>query len=106
MTIDIEDNTTEEVKQIEMCDLECGTVFQGSIYDVETGENIFGKWLFASTGSSNDVNDVDDVEDGFFRLDDGNDYEPFSGFFFKVTDPNEFITDFKELKATLVLENA
>jgi hypothetical protein len=103
MTIDIEDNTTEEVKQIEMCDLECGTVFQGSIYDVETGENIFGKWLYASTGSSND--DVDDVEDGFFRLDE-NMYTPFSCFYFKVTDPNEFITDFKELKATLVLENA
>ena len=78
MTIDIEDNTTEEVKQIEMCDLECGTVFQGSIYDVETGENIFGKWLYASTGSSNDV---DDVEDGFFRLDE-NMYTPFSCFYF------------------------
>ena len=33
-------------------------------------------------------------------------YNPFSCFYFKVTDPNEFITDFKELKATLVLENA
>jgi len=54
MTIDIEDNTTEEVKQIEMCDLECGTVFQGSIYNDETGENI----LYASTGSSNGVDKV------------------------------------------------
>jgi len=58
MTIDIEDNTTEEVKQIEMCDLECGTVFQGSIYNDETGENIFCKWLYASTGSSNGVDKV------------------------------------------------
>jgi len=102
MTIDIEDNTTEEVKQIEMCDLEYGTMFQGSIYDDETGENIFGKWLFASTGSSNDV---DDVEDGFFRLDEGED-KYFANFYFTVTDPNELILDFRELKATLVLENA
>ena len=83
MTIDIEDNTTEEVKQIEVCDLEYGTVFQGSIYDDETGENIFGKWLFASTGSSNDVNDVDDVEDGFFRLDE-NMYTYFLVFILKL----------------------
>ena len=33
------------------------------IYDDETGENIFGKWLLSSNSSSNDVNDVDDVEE-------------------------------------------
>jgi len=107
MVIEIEDKTKNTTKKFTTAnDLEYGTVFEGSIFDEVAQEYVHGIWLYVSNGYPlNGDSSAADAEEGFFRLDEGED-DPFSYFYFYVTDPNELIMEFKEVKATLVLENA